>query len=222
MSRHFSYRFGIGYGQVSANDSNHPSGRLRALSFKSNIWEFTNIIEFHYSPFGLSHPKNKNFTFFVFTGLNAFYFNPKTLYNGDWVALQPLATEGQNLDGGKGKYSRISVSIPMGAGIKYMFHPKFILGFEIGYRMAFTDYIDDVSGTYPDLEELRKRNGIAAVALSDPTARANTGFSRSAKGDMRGDSHLKDWYIFTGITLAYRFTPIACWNQKPKSYNYVD
>lgn len=211
ISRHFSYRFGVGFGQISGADSLQPATELRGLSFKSNIWELTNIIEFHFRPFGLSHPQNKKSSFYVFTGINAFYFNPKAHYQGNWVELQPLATEGQNLDGGKGKYSRISVSIPMGAGYKFKFSRKWILGFEVGYRKTYTDYLDDVSGNYPDLVELNKVNGPTAVALSDPSSvNAGVGEIRSAKNDMRGDSHLKDWYVFAGITLTYRIEPIYC------------
>ncbi|MGV3599077.1 MAG: DUF6089 family protein [Bacteroidota bacterium] len=224
ISRHFSYRFGAAFGQISGADSLQPATELRGLTFKSNIWELTNIIEFHFRAFGLSHPHNKKSSFYEFTRINAFYFNPKAKFNNTWVSLQPLATEGQNLNGGKGKYSRVSVSIPIGAGYKFKFSPKWILGFEVGYRKTYTDYLDDVSGNYPDLVELRTTNGAAAAVLSDPSSiNAGAGEIRSAKNDMRGDPHLKDWYVFAGITLTYRIEPIYCaFPPKTRRFNNVD
>lgn len=223
ISRHFSYRFGLGYGTIDAHDSLYPSNENRGLGFRSRIWEFSNIFEFHYNPFGLIHPKNKNSTFYVLTGVNLFYFNPQTQYNGEWVDLQPLATEGQNLEGGSGKYSRVSVSIPIGMGYKHKLDRHWIVGFEIGYRYTYTDFLDDISGNYPNLEELRDKNGIAAVNLSDPSSSVSIDQSRSAKNDMRGDPHLNDWYAFAGVTLSYRFVTIRCWGtSKKKRFNLVD
>lgn len=212
ISRHFSYRFGLGYGTIDGHDSLYPSSKSRGLGFRSRIFELSNIFEFHYNPFGLIHPKNKKSTFYVLSGLNLFYFNPQAQINGDWINLQPLATEGQNLDGGKGKYSRVSVSIPMGAGYKHMISRNWIIGLEVGYRYTYTDYLDDVSGNYPDLEELRAKNGLTAVTFSDPSvSNADPSLSRSAKNDMRGDAHLNDWYLFAGVTLTYRIVNIRCW-----------
>ena len=34
-----------------------------------------------------------------FVGVGGFYFNPKAKYEGKWVSLQPLGTEGQGLNG---------------------------------------------------------------------------------------------------------------------------
>lgn len=224
ISRHFSYRFGLGYGTINGHDSLTPANESRGLGFRSRIWEFSNIIEFHYRPFGLEHPRNKRSTFYVLTGLNLFYFNPQTFYNNKWIDLQPLGTEGQFLEGGSGPYSRISVSVPMGIGYKYKYKRNWIIGFEVGYRYTYTDYLDDVSGLYPDFEQLRDANGITAVTLSDPTVSDNNiGDARSSKNDMRGDNHLNDWYAFAGITISYRFINSRCWGTyKKKRFNLVD
>lgn len=222
LDRHFSYRMGLGYGKVAATDSLYSGNKLRGLNFRSNIIEFSNIFEFHYNPFGRAHPQNKRSTFYVLSGISFFYFNPQGKLNGKWISLQPLGTEGQNLDAGHGPYSKISISVPMGAGVKYKLTPNWIFGFEVGYRYTFTDYLDDVSGTYPSLAELRATNGGAAVAFSDPTSRTLPQ-AQSTKGDMRGDPHTKDWYIFSGVTISYRFTPIRCWDtRKRKRFNLVD
>lgn len=222
LNRHFSYRFGGAYGRIQGHDSLTPAGKVRMLSFRSPIVEFSNIIEFHFKPFGRYHPRNKKFTYYVLTGLNLFYFKPQGNFEGTWVDLQKLGTEGQYLEGGKGGYGRINVSIPVGAGIKFR-AGNWIYGFEVAYRKTFTDYLDDVSGNYPDLNELRAKNGTTAVYFSDPTTRRPGLEPRSAKNDMRGDPHLKDWYIFAGFTISYRFTPVMCvFQPRAKRFKSID
>lgn len=234
LTRHFAYRFGLGFGQIGGHDSINTANQLRGLGFKTNIWELSNIIEFHYNPFGLthmrkshvglSHPKNKNSSFYVFTGISLFSFNPKSYQDGKWTALQPLGTEGQNLEGRKGAYSKVSVAIPIGAGIKFKMSNNWIIGVEIGYRTTFTDYLDDVSGNYPDLNKVAQKNGSVAVGFSDPSVRnSSVGEGLSSAGDMRGDPQHRDWYIFSGVTISYRFTPISCaYRPRARRFQNVD
>ena len=66
---------------------------------------------------------------------------------------------------------------------------------EYGIRKTFTDYIDDVSTTFPG-------NGLndmsnAAIDMSDPSR-------DHLKDDQRGDETKKDWFAFTGITLSFK------------------
>jgi hypothetical protein len=43
------------------------------------------------------------------------------------------------------------VAIPFGIGAKMNVSKKVGIGLEWGPRKTFTDYLDDVSGTYPDV-----------------------------------------------------------------------
>ena len=191
------------FGKISGTDANFKANAERNLHFRSNIIEFTSQAEFHFQPFGLQ-PLTKDFTPYLFTGLSVFHFNPQAEYNDEWVNLRPLGTEGQNLDGGK-RYSNVSLAIPLGMGVKYNLSRNFVVGFEVGFRKAFTDYLDDVSTLYPDLEQLDAR----AADLSDRSVGVD-GLPQSKPGTMRGDDHLNDWFIIGGLTLTYRFTPIIC------------
>lgn len=208
ISEYFSWRFGINYAKISGGDYNFKEYQNRNLRFFSDIWEMDNRIEFNFRRFGTGSLAKRSSSFF-FLGLNLFHFNPKTEYNGTIVKLQPLGTEGQNLDDRK-KYKRVGVSIPIGIGYKYSLSPNWVLGAEIGIRKAFTDYIDDVSGTYPDFEQLQSKSGSGAVALSDRSGELNPRTRMAEKGNYRGDPAIKDWYYLAGITLTYRFTPIRC------------
>jgi hypothetical protein len=97
--------------------------------------------------------RRPDFVPYAFAGIAVFHNNPKAKVPVDegnrWVALQPLGTEGQGLEGYGKPYSRIQLGIPMGVGFRYKVSPRVDLAFEIGYRFTFTDYLDDVSGNYP-------------------------------------------------------------------------
>lgn len=208
FNTYWSYKFGINYAKISGGDYNFKEYRQRNLDFFSPIWELDNRIEFNYQRFGTG-PRDHRSTAFVFTGINLFYFNPKTKFNGTVVALQPLGTEGQTLPGGK-KYWLMNVSIPLGIGYKFSFSDNWVLGAEIGFRKTFTDYLDDVSKTYPDLVELQKVKGNTAAMLSDRSGQVEPYELKSSTGNLRGNPNLKDWYVIAGITITYRFTPILC------------
>lgn len=208
FSEYFSWKFGINYAKVSGGDYNFKEYRNRNLSFFSHLWELDNRIEFNFIRFGTG-VLSKRSTPFFFAGVNAFYFNPKTNYNGTIVQLQPLGTEGQNLEGNK-RYKQVGIAIPIGMGYKYSFSPNWVLGGEIGVRKTFTDHLDDVGGTYPNFEQLQGRNGATAVALSDRSVEVDGRNQLASEGNFRGDPAIKDWYFIAGITLTYRFTPIQC------------
>ena len=86
---------------------------------------------------------------------------------GEWVKLRPLGTEGQNL-GLVEPYKSIGFSIPIAVGVQMRIpNSQLTAGLEFGFRFLFTDYIDDVSTTYVDLQELEANDGVLARILSD-------------------------------------------------------
>ena len=70
----------------------------RNLSFKSSVVEFGPVLEIDFFKF---HPGQNNTakaafgTPYFMGGINIMRMNPKTRYNGEWIELQPLGTEGQ-------------------------------------------------------------------------------------------------------------------------------
>lgn len=208
FTEYWSWKFGVNYAKVSGGDYNFSEYQNRNLSFFSHIWELDNRVEYNFVRFGTGVLAKRSSAFF-FAGINMFYFNPKTEYNGTIVQLQPLGTEGQNLDGNK-KYKRVNVALPIGLGYKFSVSPNWVLGFELGVRKTFTDYLDDVSTTYPNFEQLNGRNGATAVALSDRSGEIQNQTLMASEGNFRGDPQIKDWYYVAGVSLTYRFTPIRC------------
>lgn len=200
MNEYLSLRSTFSVLTISGSDTNFEEYRLRNLSFQSNILELSNIAEFNFQPFS-SYPFHKNSTFYAFAGLAVMYHNPKAEMNGSWHNLHPLNTEGQ---APKERYNRIQLTIPFGGGVKVQLTPNLIASWELGWRKTFTDYLDDVSTTYPETA--------TNLQFSDRSWEiADAGQNVNEPGDMRGDPSFKDWYIQTGITIAYRFTPIICW-----------
>ncbi len=148
-----SVKLGFTYGTLAGDDSKSGDAyqRGRNLHFKSSVMELALTGEFNilgYQPYNLDRP----FSPYVFGGIAVFRFNPKALYQDEWIALQPLGTEGQGLSEypERKMYNLTSFAIPCGVGAKYALNDTWNVGFEAGIRFTFTDYLDDVSTTYAD------------------------------------------------------------------------
>ena len=201
FNKHFAVRLQGMYTTVSGSDANHRANnplRDRNLSFESSIIEASLTAEVNV--FGFDVRDQKGSSIFVFGGVGAFKFNPRAELLGIKYDLQPLGTEGQNQS--TSNYGLISATFPVGIGAKIALNHKLNLSLEYGLRFTLTDYIDDVSTTYPDLNIM---TGIDPVAASlayrslelDPSAPANP------FGEARGEANNMDKYMIGGITLSY-------------------
>ena len=123
----------------------------RNLSFKSSVLEGYLAAEIYPTVFFERYDGLQGkFRPYGLVGVGAYKFNPKTKLNGHWVELKPLRTEGQGLVDGKSEYKLTQLEIPMGIGFKYYIKENMYVGMEVLHRKLFTDYVDDVSTTYPD------------------------------------------------------------------------
>lgn len=200
----YAFRAGFNFGNVMADDSQTDDADQlqRNLNFKSQIIEFNILAEFNFLEYRISNDKYK-FTTFLFLGIDVFQFNPRGKYNNYWVALQPLRTEGQTKP-----YKLTQVAIPFGIGAKMNVSRIIGIGLEWGPRKTFTDYIDDVSGTYPD-PELTPFINNKAIQMSDRSKNAGSNVN-----EQRGNPRNKDWYFFFGVTLNVKLTlkPPPCYS----------
>ncbi len=155
----------------------------------------------------------KNFVLptYVFVGVGGLYYNPKTLFDGEWVALQPYNTEIKP-DGTEG-YSRIAFTVPVGLGVKFKLTKYVSANIEAGWRLPFTDYIDDLgAGDYPDLETIVEDGDYTRAALSW----RGHGYDRMSdeliekletqvpSGSRRGSGEWYDQYQFVTVTLNFK------------------
>ena len=179
------------------NIRNYQVDSKNKLHFRSPVYELSGQLEFNFLPYQPGHPLY-TWTPFIYTGLSLFHFNPQAENkDGEWINLQELGTEGQGTTTfpDRKKYSLIQFAIPIGGGVKIAINESFNIMLEYGIRKTFTDYIDDVSTTFPG-------NGLndmsnAAIDMSDPSR-------DHLKDDQRGDETKKDWFAFTGITLSFK------------------
>ncbi len=175
---------GSDFKSADPNDINARFRYVRNLQFRNDILEFSAVGILDLIPNYGSFVTRNDFTPYVFAGIGVFYHNPKGLVPetdintgnalaeaGQWVALEPLGTEGQYIDGsGVSTYSKVQIAIPAGFGVKYRLNQGLDLSLEIGYRHLFFDHIDDVSGSYVDLGLF---DNDLARALSDRSREVN-------------------------------------------------
>ncbi len=199
----YAFRGGIYWGNIMGDDSQTDDADQlqRNLNFKSRIIEFNAIAEFNFLEYRISNDKYK-FTTFLFLGIDVFTFRPRGQLGNQWIDLQPLKTEGQEK-----AYKLTQVGIPFGIGAKMNVSKQVGIGLEWGPRKTFTDYLDDVSGTYPD-PSTAPLNSATAVKMSDRSKNAGSNIN-----EQRGNPRTKDWYFFFGITLNIKLNmkPAPCY-----------
>jgi len=157
VGKFLSVRGQLAFGYISGNDADSKdlANRIRNLSFRSHLFEGSLIVEANlmgYQPRG----HEKMFSPYAFLGISVFNFNPQTRHfdpnqDGAWTNLGQYTTEGQGSStfSQRKPYSKTQVSIPMGLGVKFAVNSHINIGFEVGIRPTFTDYLDDVGQTYP-------------------------------------------------------------------------
>jgi len=215
LSRHFSIRLSYTKGMISGTDADakHYYHRRwsRNLSFRSPISDIALIPELNILGFRTNHFTYKS-TPFIFAGVCLFKMNPQAEYNGKWVNLQPLGTEGQYLVGySDRKYTLYQIGIPFGLGWKYSPGKNLNFSFEISARKTFTDYLDDCSNSYVSYRDVLYRNGQIAAALSNRTGEVNSErIDKVPNVDMRGSPDADDWYYFAGFTFTYSLLRLGC------------
>lgn len=203
--------FNWGIAQFDDAVTNTEWNRQRNLSFRTQIFDVTSMIEFNFLKYDKGSKKHW-FTPYLGTGLSVFFFNPQAQYNGQWYYLQPLGTEGQNDPSYSGvkKYKLFSFAIPIVGGFKFSFAKNWNVAIEAGIRKTFTDYLDDVSGKYPSYASLPGGSTGLAAALSDRSGEVNNGEKIGKAGYQRGQSPESDVYLMGGITISYTFMKTRC------------
>lgn len=205
LDTRWAFKMNALYGTIKGDDASSVGwNKQRNLNFQSHILDFSAQIELNFFPYYTGSSKYI-FSPYIFTGLSVFNFNPKTKYNGEWYDLQPLGTEGQGTTAypGRKSYALTQLSMPFGVGLKLSVSKLVCMGFEWSFRKTFTDYLDDVSTSYPDPVKLEGEKGKISAALSNRSIDI-PGQPPIVAGMQRGNSNTKDWYSFAGITLTVK------------------
>ena len=207
FNQSLAMKLGFNYAKLSGSDANakEENIQLRNLDFETTVYEVSLRGEWNitgFEPYNFSRP----FSPFLFAGVAGFKFKPETTYEGQKIDLQSIGTEGQGMPQRDAKYKLLGFSIPVGVGVKYLLSENWTLGLEVGARYAFTDYIDDVGGTYVSFDELLAANGVLAASLSNREGElTNKPPIIQTTGSQRGDNKSNDWYFIAGLTISYNF-----------------
>jgi hypothetical protein len=204
-----AWRTSFTWGQTEFNDAdvNNSWNLQRNLSYRTNIFDVSTMIEFNFFKYDKDSKKHW-FTPYIATGLSIFFFNPQAQYDGKWYYLQPLGTEGE-IDpsySGVKPYRLYSFAIPLVGGFKFSFARFWNVAIEAGLRQTFTKYLDDASGKYPSYVDLPGGSGGLAAALSNRSAGGADG---AQIGFQRGLGAF-DKYLFCGVTISYTIMKIRC------------
>lgn len=191
------------YGRISASDEFSSKNKIRNLSFFSYLYEYSlgaeyvllDLYRYRVSPY-------------LMTGISLYDFNPFTKDSkGNKIMLAELSTEGQGFFDGRKDYKLRQFSIPFGGGFQWAINDNKRIGFVLGFRKTFTDYLDDVSTTYVDELVLAANRGQKSADIAYRSDELPGGGPYPAGGTPRGNPKSKDWYYFTGLTFRMRLTP---------------
>lgn len=142
LNNNFALRGNLALGSLGGADANCCTNKpARQYSFSSSLVELSGVVEYYllgsrnYNSIGAYKPK---FSPYLFAGLGYAMTNPKVSYGTGVV--QPTAAA-KAADAGK----KSSFVMPLGAGLKYDLSERMVLSAEVGFRNAFSDYLDGVS-----------------------------------------------------------------------------
>jgi len=176
FSRQFTPRIGarasFTWARITGDDYTYAKGDpvlyspqyIRNLHFRNDLKEFALIGTYDFIPGGRTPRDRPKVTPYALLGVALVAHNPKALTGRaaegqrdstqQWVALQPLGTEGQGQPGYAKPYSLVTISIPVGLGVRYKLSEYLSLAAEIRLTPTFSDYLDDVGGPYPNPADL--------------------------------------------------------------------
>ena len=221
-----NYKYAVGlrlegtFGKVKANDNSlakvKPTtyGRYeRNLSFKSTIIEIMLAMEIHpryiFKKYKAGEKLPRLSPYFM-GGIGYFSFNPQAMYNGKWIDLKPLHTEGQGFPEfpDRKAYKLKQFNFPLGAGIKYKVTPLCNASIECVYRTLSTDYLDDVSTAYVDQDlfshYLTGAELEYALLLNDRQRELDPNHTTNV-GWQRGNSNKNDAYFTVNFKVSLIF-----------------
>ena len=161
LSQVVSFRAAITAGNIGASEKPIDAFAVnRNASFNLFLLEASTVMEYHF----LNWRDTKRFvrfTPYLFAGLGLFGISGNSQKSAE--------------------YSSVQGAIPFGAGLKYIYNPKWYISLEFGIRKTFFDYLDNISA-------------------GDPRD----------KNYQYGNPNDNDNYYFLGVTLTRTFYNIPC------------
>ncbi|PWJ60189.1 outer membrane protein with beta-barrel domain [Dyadobacter jejuensis] len=186
LSENFSARGEFRYYQVKA-DQQYSKNYQNNLSFRTRNPDINLGIQADLFGYNRHAPINP----YLFAGVGATFMTPKAKLGDNWYSLAPLMTENE-------KYNRLPLVFTGGIGVSVKTTDKLSLGLELCNNFVNSDYLDDVSTTYPDPDALASD---LARQLSDRSP--EIGLPPRMVGGLRGGAAVKDSYLFFQFRAQY-------------------
>ncbi len=194
IAPHLSFKGEMNFFRLAGSDAN-GGNRARNLSFESrNLEAYAGVMYELFDVDMYSRGQGLIVNPYAFAGLGFVTVNPTAELNGRDYNLRRFRTEDV-------AYPGASLMAPVGAGVRFELTQRVGLALEAGYRFTFSDYLDDVSTTYP-------------AAASDPLRTAlsdrgpEVGTAPAEPGALRGNPNNKDGYLTLSLKLEYLLFPI--------------
>jgi hypothetical protein len=151
LKQNMALKLNIFYARVGGNDKNSRNAE-RGFSFKTSIIEpslqyeyYIKCDELRYlSPTHLYNRRGmiNNYAqigIYLFAGVGGVLYYPKVFYS-----VRPANPAYETVSG----YSKFTVGVPFGIGIKKAMDKYWSIGFEFGRRIVFSDYLDGLSTSF--------------------------------------------------------------------------
>jgi hypothetical protein len=195
-----SLKLSMEYVRIQGDDklSSNPGRMYRNFNFKNDMIDMglTGEYFFYEDPdLGNTYRYRNSFRAYVFGGVGGVYTNPKTIYKGEYVKLRDYYIEGYH-------YKPFVLTIPMGMGFYFTFDKKHRIGFEMNYRKTFTDYLDDISGNYPN-QPVAGMPEDFTIRTKDLPPNDVGAYQSHNYGLKRGDKTHKDAYMTASLSYSY-------------------
>jgi hypothetical protein len=194
IAPHLSFKGEMNFFRLGGADAN-GSNPARNLSFESrNLEAYAGVMYELFDVDMYSRGQGLIVNPYAFAGLGFVTVNPTAELNGRDYNLRRFRTEDIT-------YPGASLTMPLGAGVRFELTRRVGLALEAGYRFTFSDYLDDVSTTYP-------------AAAADPLRASfidrgpEVGTAPAEPGALRGNPNNKDGYLTVGLKLEYLLFPV--------------
>lgn len=233
-----SLKFDLTWARIKGADSltkEWPERYVRNLSFRTDIIELSAQAHYFFLIINdLAGKKrfNKALYSYIGGGVGLMYYNPQAYYDGQWYNLQPLNTEGK-----ENQYARIAPTLPLSFGMIFEWrderdryghkvdrYRRHRVGLELCYRFTSTDYLDDISTDYPNLDAMdetsRNLSSRSSEVADDPRSGDIPIENYTTEGSPRGDPSDKDHFMTITLSYSYIIKTHKRKFRRPK-YNYV-
>ncbi|MFV0237294.1 MAG: DUF6089 family protein [Flavobacteriales bacterium] len=197
LNERYSLRLNAAFGKLSMKDTESDEQYKidRNLTRTSYIGEGSLIFEFNFFDFNGVH-QNAH-TPYLFVGIGGLSYKRQDLS----IDLSTNNLGETHIETTASSSYDFATTLPFGIGYKYKFNYNWIIGAELGFRTTFTDNLDKGD---PQIVLNILDNSLSQEEIHSIERQITDTYKI-------GNKNSNDWYVFTGLTLAYTFGRSPCY-----------